>query len=69
MKLEYIFKTDAYLWEHKDDQDSNGKECRREIRRRKLVGHCDGTAVDRGLNADGTKKPNPYARFISAIKS
>tara|TARA_R100000231_G_scaffold53418_1_gene44953 strand:+ start:1030 stop:1218 length:189 start_codon:yes stop_codon:yes gene_type:complete len=62
MDLEYIFKTDAYLWKHKDDQDTNGKECRREIQRRKMVGYCDGTAINRGTDAMGNPKPNPYAR-------
>ena len=62
MDLEYIFKTDAYLWKHRDDQDTNGKECRREIQRRKMVGYCDGTAINRGTDAMGNPKPNPYAR-------
>ena len=62
MKLEYIFKTDAYLWKHREDQDTNGKECRREIQRRKMVGYCDGTAINRGTDAMGNPKPNPYAR-------
>ena len=62
MDLDYIFKTDAYLWEHRDDQDTNGKECRREIQRRKLIGYCDGTAINRGTDAMGNPKPNPYAR-------
>ena len=62
MDLEYIFKTDAYLWKHKDDQDTNGKECRREIQRRKMVGYCDGTAINRGTDAMGNPKANPYAR-------
>ena len=62
MDLEYIFKTDAYLWKHRDDQDTNGKECRREIQRRKLIGYCDGTAINRGTDAMGNPKPNPYAR-------
>ena len=62
MDLEYIFKTDAYLWKHKDDQDTNGKECRREIQRRKMVGYCDGTAINRGTDAMGNPKPNPYAK-------
>tara|TARA_B100001059_G_C17659344_1_gene488638 strand:- start:517 stop:705 length:189 start_codon:yes stop_codon:yes gene_type:complete len=62
MDLDYIFKTDAYLWKHRDDQDTNGKECRREIQRRKLIGYCDGTAINRGTDAMGNPKPNPYAR-------
>tara|TARA_B100000902_G_C26977435_1_gene748528 strand:+ start:570 stop:758 length:189 start_codon:yes stop_codon:yes gene_type:complete len=62
MDLEYIFKTDAYLWKHREDQDTNGKECRREIQRRKLIGYCDGTAINRGTDAMGNPKPNPYAR-------
>jgi len=62
MDLEYIFKTDAYLWKHREDQDTNGKECRREIQRRKMVGYCDGTAINRGTDAMGNPKPNPYAR-------
>ena len=65
MQLEYIYKTDAYLWKHKDDQDTNGKECRREIQRRKMVGFTDGTAIDRGVNLDGSAKANPYAHLIS----
>ena len=62
MDLDYIFKTDAYLWKHREDQDTNGKECRREIQRRKLIGYCDGTAINRGTDAMGNPKPNPYAR-------
>tara|TARA_B100001059_G_scaffold52761_1_gene46611 strand:- start:20872 stop:21060 length:189 start_codon:yes stop_codon:yes gene_type:complete len=62
MDLDYIFKTDAYLWKHREDQDTNGKECRREIQRRKLIGYCDGTAINRGTDAMGNPKANPYAR-------
>jgi hypothetical protein len=62
MNLEYLKYTDAQLAEMKDDQTPEGKEARREIRRRVMVGYCDGTAIHRGLNADGTPKANPYAR-------
>jgi len=27
-----------------------------------MVGYCDGTAIDRGVNLDGTAKENPYGR-------
>lgn len=60
MDLRYLTKTDAYLWKHKNDQDTNGKECRREIQRRKMVGYCDGTAIPRGVDALGNPKANPY---------
>ena len=62
MNLEYLKYTDAQLVQLKDDQTPEGKEARREIRRREMVGYCDGTAINRGLNADGTPKANPYAR-------
>lgn len=62
MNLEFLKYTDAQLAELKDEQTPNGKFARKEIRRREMVGYCDGTAIDRGLDAMGNPLPNPFAR-------
>ena len=60
--LKFIKYTDAQLAELKDDQTPDGRIARKEIRRRQMVGYCDGTAIDRGTDALGNPKANPYAR-------
>ena len=45
MNLTFLGKTDKDLHAMRNQQDSNGREARREIQRRKLVGYCDGTAI------------------------
>ena len=45
MNLTFLGKTDKDLHAMRNQQDSNGKEARREIQRRKLVGYCDGTNI------------------------
>lgn len=45
MNLTFLGKTDKDLHAMRNQQDSNGKEARREIQRRKLVGYSDGTNV------------------------
>tara|TARA_R100000152_G_C6782249_1_gene219320 strand:- start:15074 stop:15262 length:189 start_codon:yes stop_codon:yes gene_type:complete len=62
MNLEFLKYTDAQLAELKDEQTPNGKFARKEIRRREMVGYCDGTAIDRGTDAMGNPLPNPFAR-------
>jgi len=47
MNLTFLSKTDKELQALRDQQDSEGKEARKEIQRRKLVGFCDGTAIER----------------------
>lgn len=58
----YLSATDKWLADRQYDQTTEGKYVRKEIQRRKMVGYCDGTAIDRGFNADGTNKPNPYEK-------
>jgi|TARA_B100001964_G_C13957803_1_gene476269 hypothetical protein len=45
MDLSYLKITDLRLQELRDLENSTGKEARREIRRRKMVHYCDGTAI------------------------
>jgi len=45
MNLTFLGKTDKDLHAMRNQQDSNGKEARREIQRRKLVGYSDGTNI------------------------
>jgi len=45
MDLSYLKTTDIQLQELRLLDNSSGKEARREIRRRKMVGYCDGTAI------------------------
>ena len=45
MNLTFLGKTDKDLHAMRNQQDSNGREARREIQRRKLVGYSDGTNI------------------------
>jgi len=45
MNLAFLSKTDKDLHAMRNQQDRDGKEARREIQRRKLVGFCDGTNI------------------------
>tara|TARA_B100000900_G_scaffold272604_1_gene232853 strand:- start:486 stop:689 length:204 start_codon:yes stop_codon:yes gene_type:complete len=45
MDLSYFGKTDLQLQKLSNLLDYSGKEARREIRRRKLVGYSDGTTI------------------------
>ena len=45
MNLTFLGKTDKELHAIRNQQDSDGREARREIQRRKLVGYCDGTNI------------------------
>lgn len=45
MNLTFLGKTDKDLHAMRNQQDSDGREARREIQRRKLVGYSDGTNV------------------------
>ena len=47
MNLTFLGKTDKDLHAMRNQQDSDGREARREIQRRKLVGYCDGTAIQK----------------------
>ena len=60
MNLEFLSKTDKQLEELRFAQTPAGKLARKEILRRKMVGYCDGTAIDRGFDGDGSPKANPY---------
>ena len=62
MNLKFIKLSDARLAEMKDDQTPDGRLARKEIRRREMVGYCDGTAINRGTDALGNPEPNPFAR-------
>ena len=57
---DYMQFTDKALAKLENDQSVEGKYARKEIHRRKMVGYCDGTAIPRGENLDGTPKENPY---------
>ena len=45
MNLTFLGKTDKDLHAMRNQQDSDGREARREIQRRKLVGYSDGTNI------------------------
>ena len=45
MNLTFLNKTDKQLEAIKFDLTTDGKLARQEVRRRKLVGYCDGTAI------------------------
>ena len=60
MNLEFLSKTDKQLEELRFAQTPAGRLARKEIHRRKMVGYCDGTAIDRGFDGDGSPKANPY---------
>ena len=45
MNLTFLGKTDKELQSISELQNTDGREARREIQRRKLVGYCDGTAI------------------------
>ena len=59
---DYMQLTDKQLDELRFDQTPEGKYARKEIHRRKMVGYCDGTAIDRGADSMGNPKENPYDR-------
>ena len=46
MNLTFLSKTDRELDAMKLQQDSDGKLARQEIKRRKMVGFCDGTNIE-----------------------
>ena len=47
MNLTFLGKTDKDLHAMRNQQDTDGKLARQEIKRRKLVGYCDGTAIQK----------------------
>ena len=47
MNLTFLTKTDKDLHAMRFQQDTDGKLARQEIQRRKLVGYCDGTAIQK----------------------
>jgi hypothetical protein len=47
MNLTFLNHTDKELLAINDQQNAVGKEARREIRRRQMVGYWDGTAVQK----------------------
>ena len=59
---DYMQLTDKQLDELRFDQTPEGKYARKEIHRRKMVGYCHGTAIDRGVDSMGNPKENPYDR-------
>mgnify|MGYP005988428243 CR=1 FL=1 len=46
MNLTFLSKTDKALQAMRELQNSDGREARREIRRRQMTGYCDGTAIE-----------------------
>jgi len=65
MLLEIMQKTDKELEDMRFDQTPAGKWARKEIQRRKMVGYCDGTAIQRGFDGDGSPKANPYEKEVA----
>ena len=57
--------TDLQLEELRFDQTPEGKAARKEIHRRKMVGYCDGAAIQRGFDGDGSPKDNPYEKEVA----
>jgi hypothetical protein len=47
MKTILLNTTDKQLQMLRDRQDSIGKNARTEIQRRRMVGYCDGTAIEK----------------------
>ena len=47
MNSTFLTKTDKQLHALRFQQDTDGKLARQEIQRRKLVGYCDGTAIQK----------------------
>ena len=47
MQTIFMSKTDKQLHALRFQQNKEGKDARREIQRRKLVGYCDGTNIQR----------------------
>ena len=47
MNLTFLTKTDKELNAMRFQQDSDGRQARKEIQSRKLVGYCDGTAIQK----------------------
>jgi len=45
MNLTFLNKTDKALHAMRNDQTKDGREARREIKRRQLVGYSDGTNI------------------------
>ena len=60
MLLTIMQYTDKQLEDLRFAQTPEGKWARKEIQRRKMVGYCDGTAIDRGFDGNGNPKENPY---------
>ena len=52
----FLNATDKWLDERRHDQTPEGKWVRKEIQRRKMIGYCDGTAIDRGFDGNGNPK-------------
>ena len=64
MNLAFLSKTDKELHAIRNQQDSDGKEARREIQRRKLVGYCDGTNI---ITADAKAEIETQSRVGTVI--
>jgi len=61
MLLTIMKYTDKQLEDLRFAQTTEGKWARKEIQRRKMIGYCDGTAINRGMDSMGNPKENPYA--------
>lgn len=73
MNLTFLTQTDRRLLALSDQQNTVGKEARREIKRRSMIGYSDGTAiklVDRSMEAEevfailATPRKAPAARKV-----
>jgi len=63
MNLTYLTHTDRELLAINDQQNAVGKEARREIQRRKMVGYSDGTVV---YNSDAEREEEVFT-FIAKV--
>jgi hypothetical protein len=66
MNLTYLTHTDRELLAINDQQNAVGKEARREIQRRKMVGYSDGTVV---YNSDAEREEEVFTIIAKASKA
>ena len=66
MNLTYLTHTDRQLLAINDQQNAVGKEARREIQRRKMVGYSDGTVV---YNSDAEREEEVFTIIAKASKA
>ena len=74
MNLTFLTKTDKQLHALRFQQDTDGKLARQEIQRRKLVGYCDGTAIQKIdakapiIEPESTVGTSPDRAYASGVR-